>query len=136
LRAAGQPAPALYRREGNYAVFVFDAPDAAAAERLASGVKYEKDVRWLGRNPHERGIAVRHYTAVMGGTIMSVIITTGLAIVACLAVGGAVGGIIFLRRRARLSEDEVYTDAGGMLRLNLEDMNTTPASRMLGQGKE
>jgi hypothetical protein len=136
LRAAGQPAPALYRREGNYAVFVFDAPDAAAAEQLAAGVKYEKDVRWLGRNPHADEVAVREYTATMGGTILAVIITTGFAIVGCLAVGAAVGGVIFLRRRARLAEQEVYTDAGGMLRLNLEDLNTPPASRLLGQGKE
>jgi hypothetical protein len=136
LRAAGQPAPSYYRREGNYAVFVFDAPDAAAAEQLAAGVKYEKDVRWLGRNPHADDIATREYTTLMGGTILSVLITTGLAIVVCLAIGGLVGGLVFLRRRSRLAEQEVYTDAGGMLRLNLEDLNTPPASGLLGQGKE
>ncbi|HEX8338424.1 MAG TPA: hypothetical protein VF621_17020, partial [Pyrinomonadaceae bacterium] len=30
LKAAGQPAPSLYSRIGNYSVFVFDAPDFAA----------------------------------------------------------------------------------------------------------
>ena len=136
LRAAGQPTPTVYRREGNYAVFVFDAPDAAAAEQLASGVKYEKDVRWLGRNPRAYDIMARRYTSTMGGVIMTTLITTGVAILLCLGVGGLIGGLVFLRRRARTDEQEVYTDAGGMLRLNLEDLNTPPPAQLLGQSKE
>ncbi|HEV3469947.1 MAG TPA: hypothetical protein VG148_11545 [Pyrinomonadaceae bacterium] len=137
LKAAGQPAPTFYRREGNYSVFVFDAPDVAAAERLASGVKYEKDVRWLGRNPHADEIIARRYTSTMGGVIITTLITTGLAILLCLGIGGAIGGVVFLRRRARTDEQQVYTDAGGMQRLNLEDLNTTPASAgLLRQGEE
>ncbi len=137
LKAAGQPVPTLYRREGNYSIFVFDAPDAAAAERLASGVKYEKDVRWLGRNPRADEILARRYTSTMGGVIITTLVTTGLAILLCLGVGGLIGGVVFLRRRARADEQEVYTDAGGMLRLNLEDLNTTPASaRLLGRGEK
>lgn len=137
LRAAGEPVPTLYRREGNYSVFVFDAPDAAAAEQLAGGVKYEKDVRWLGRNPHADEIMARRYTQKMGGVILTTLITTGLAILLCLGIGGALGGAVFLYRRARTGEQEVFTDAGGMQRLNLEDLNTPPASvRLLKQAEE
>lgn len=137
LRAAGQPAPTLYRREGNYSVFVFDAPDEAAAGQLASGVKYEKDVRWLGRNPHADEIIARRYTQKMGGVILMTLITSGLAILLCLGIGGVIGGVIFLRRRARTAEQEVYTDAGGMVRLNLEDLNTPAGSvNLLGHRKE
>jgi hypothetical protein len=137
LSAAGQPVPSAYKRVGNYSVFVFDAPDTAAAEKLASGVKYQKDVRWLGRNPHEDEIAIRAYTSTMGGVIMTTLITTGLAILLCLAVGGAIGGAIFLSRRARHAAQEIYSDAGGMLRLNIEDLNTPPPpTKMLGRGEE
>jgi hypothetical protein len=131
LKAAGQPVPSAYKRVGNYSVFVFDAPDAAAAERLVAGVKWEKDVRWLGRNPHADEIATRAYTSTMGGVILTTLITTGLAILVCLGVGGLIGGVVFLRRRARQAAAEVYTDAGGMVRLNIEDLNTPPASAKL-----
>ncbi|HEX8150190.1 MAG TPA: hypothetical protein VF591_23600 [Pyrinomonadaceae bacterium] len=137
LKAAGKPVPSLYSRVGNYSVFVFDAPDFAAAEKLASQVKYEKDVRWLGRNPHAEEIAVRAYTSTMGGVILTTLVTTGLAILLCLGVGGAIGGVIFLHRRSRQAAQEVYTDAGGMVRLNIEDLNTPPAtSNLLGRGQD
>ncbi len=137
LRAAGRPVPSAYRRVGNYSVFVFDAPDAAAAEQLIAGVKYEKDVRWLGRNPHAEEIATRAYTSTMGGVILTTLITTGLAILLCLGVGGAVGAVVFFHRRARNAAQEIYTDAGGMVRLNIEDLNTPPqTTNLLGPGQE
>jgi hypothetical protein len=132
LKAAGQPVPSSYKRVGNYAVFVFDAPDAASSEKLVAGVKWEKDVRWLGHNPYAEEKAVRAYTSTMGGVIKTTLITTGLAILLCLGVGGLIGGVVFLRRRARQAEQEVYTDAGGMVRLNIEDLNTpSPSSKLL-----
>ncbi|MDT7688193.1 MAG: hypothetical protein QOE46_952 [Acidobacteriota bacterium] len=137
LRAAGQPAPSSYKRIGNYSVFVFDAPDAVAADKLVSSVKYEKDVRWLGRNPHAEEIATRAYTTKMGGVILTTLIATGLAILLCLGVGGVIGGAVFLHRRARHAAQEIYTDAGGMVRLNIEELNTPPASaNLLGRGEE
>jgi hypothetical protein len=137
LRAAGRPSPALYRREGNYAVFVFDATDAAAAEQLAAGVKYEKDVRWLGRNPHADAIAARHYTQTMGSMLLTTLVTAGAAILTCLGVGGIIGGVIFLRRRAQSTEREVFSDAGGMLRLELEDLNgPSVPSKLIGRGQD
>jgi hypothetical protein len=138
LKAAGQPVPSLYSRVGNYSVFVFNAPDFAAAEKLASQVKYEKDVRWLGRNPHAEEIATRAYTQTMGGVILTTLKTTGLAILLCLGVGGAVGGVIFLHRRSQQAAQQVYTDAGGMVRLNIEDLNTPPpaTSNLLGRRQD
>ena len=138
LRAAGQPVPSAYKRVGNYSVFVFDAPDAASADRLASGVKYEKDVRWLGRNPHAEEIATKAYTSTMGNVIITTLITTGLAILFCLGVGGTIGGAVFLYRRARHTAQEIYSDAGGMLRLNIEDLNAPrpTATKLIGRGEE
>jgi hypothetical protein len=137
LRAAGQPVPSSYKRIGNYSAFVFDASDTTAAESLISRVKYEKDVRWLGRNPHAYEIATRQYTSTMGGVIISTLITTGLAILLCLGVGGIIGGIVFLRRRSQHTAQEIYSDAGGMLQLNIEDLNTPrPTTKLLGGNEE
>src|SRR6185295_19958265 len=51
LRSQGQTLPTAYRRVGNYAVFVFDAPTAEAANQLIDQVKYQQVVQWLGENP-------------------------------------------------------------------------------------
>lgn len=137
LQAEGKPIPSSYRRVGNYSVFVFDAPDAAAAEQLSAGVKYEKDVRWLGPNPHAEEIAVKQYTETMGGVILTTLKMTGLAILLCLGVGGIFGGAVFMYRRAQTAGKEVFSDAGGMMRLNLEEMGAPPhRSKLVGRSEE
>jgi len=123
LRQEGQPVPSGYKRVGNYVVFVFDARDEDAAEKLIAGVKYEKDVRWLGRNPHAAEIATREYTTTMGNVFITSLVTTGAAIILCLGVGGVLGGAVFMYRRAKNSSQKNYSDAGGMLRLNLDEIN-------------
>jgi len=124
LRAAGQSVPDAYRRVGNYGVFVFGAGEEKRAAALIDQVKYEKDVRWLGRNPHEQTMRERYLTTTMGSVVVTTLKVTGVAILLCLGVGGLFGGVIFLRRRARSAASEIFTDAGGMLRLDIEDMNS------------
>jgi hypothetical protein len=122
LRGQNQPVPAAYRREGNYAVFVFDAPNEQAAEQLAAQVKYEKVVQWLGDDPHRFERANRFWLNMSGSIILNTIKATGLAIILCLGVGGLFGGVIFMRRRAQAALSERYSDAGGMMRLNLDEL--------------
>lgn len=131
LRVAGQPTPSFYGRVGNYSVFVFDAANEAAARELASGVAYEKDVRWLGPNPHEDEIVQRLYTRTMGGVIVTTLATTGVAILICLGLGGLIGTAVFIYRRTRPGAREAYSDAGGMMRLNLDDFDTPGGSAKL-----
>ena len=129
LRGAGAGIPTVYRRVGNYSVFVFGAADAAAAERLAAQVRYEKDVRWLGDDPHRFEKHNRYWINMSASVIVNTVKATGLAIVACLGVGGILGTIIFRRRRAQAALTESYSDAGGMMRLNLDEH----ASDLLGR---
>ena len=129
LRAQNQPVPSAYRREGNYAVFVFDAPSAQAAEALSKQVKYEKVVQWLGDDPHRFERANRFWLNMSGALLINTIKATALAILLCLGVGGLCGGVIFMRRRAQAALSEKYSDAGGMMRLNLDELaaEQTPA---------
>jgi hypothetical protein len=122
LRGQHQPVPAAYKREGNYAVFVFDAPTEQAAAQLAGQVKYEKVVQWLGNDPHRFERANRFWLNMSGSIILNTIKATGLAIILCLSVGGLFGGVIFMRRRAQAALSERYSDAGGMMRLNLDEL--------------
>lgn len=135
LREAGQPVPTSYRRIGNYSVFVFDAPDEQAATSLVENVKWEKDVRWLGESPNTLKRAQRAYYDMTGSTILNVLIVTGLSILVCLGVGGLFGGAVFLYRRSQSTVTEAFTDAGGMVRLNIDDITPeTDASELLGRG--
>jgi hypothetical protein len=136
LRNQGQPVPSAYRRVGNYAVFVFDAPSEVAANQLIDQVKYQQVVQWLGKNPYSYREAVAEFTQTTLGVLVSVVKASGIVLVGSLLVGGVFGALLFSRRRAQQQVRDAYSDAGGMLRLNLDDVdpNTDPA-RLLGPGR-
>lgn len=130
----GQPAPTAYKRVGNYSVFVFDAPDEATAKRLIDEVKYEQVVQWLGENPNIYKEAEKRYINTTLGVLVAVIKASGYAIVACLGLGGLIGGLLFTYRRTQ-QKAVTFSDAGGMLRLNLDELTAqTDPSRLLGKG--
>lgn len=135
LGAQGQPAPSGYRRVGNYAVFVFDAPSEEAANQLIDQVKYQQVVQWLGENPFAYEQATREFTETTLGVFVAVVKASGLALVGCLAVGGFFGTLLFSLRRAQQRAKEAYSDSDAMLRLNLDEL--TPESdpaRLLRRG--
>ena len=135
LRNQGQPVPTAYRRVGNYSVFVFDAPNEQAANQLINQVQYQQVVQWLGRNPNLYDAAVREFAQTTLGVLVNVVKGSGLALVSCLALGGLFGGLLFIRRRAQQRTVEGFSDAGGMLRLNLDEMTPeTDPAKLLGRG--
>jgi hypothetical protein len=118
----GQPAPTAYRRVGNYSVFVFDAPDEQTARQLINQVKYEQVVQWLGENPNILREAEKHYVNTTLGVLVTVIKASGYALITCLGMGVLIGGLLFSYRRSQQKVASAYSDAGGMLRLNLDEM--------------
>ena len=131
----GQPLPSAYRRVGNYAVFVFDAPNQEAANQLIDQVKYQQMVQWLGENPYRYDRAVREFADTTLGVFVNVVKASGLVILGSLAIGGLLGAVLFSRRRAQQRSQEAYSDAGGMLRLNLDEITPpTNSPRLLGPG--
>jgi hypothetical protein len=128
----GQPAPSAYRRVGNYSVFVFDAPDEQTAKQLIDQVQYEQVVQWLGENPNILKEAERRYVNTTLGVLIAVLKASGYAAVLCLGVGGLIGGLLFSYRRSQQKAATAFSDAGGMLRLNLDELSAeTNASRLL-----
>jgi hypothetical protein len=119
---SGQPAPTAYRRVGNYSVLVFDAPDAQIANQLIDQVKYEQVVSWLGDNPNILRDAQERYVNTTLGVLVAVLKASGYAALACLGIGGLIGGLLFTYRRGQQKAVTAYSDAGGMLRLNLDEM--------------
>lgn len=126
----GQPAPTAYRRVGNYSVFVFNAPDDQSAKQLIDQVQYEQVVSWLGENPNILKQAQQHYVNTTLGVLVAVLKASGYAIIACLTIGGLAGALLFTHRRNQQKHVAAFSDAGGMLRLNLDDLTsaeTNPA---------
>lgn len=133
----GTPLPSSYRRVGNYSVFVFDAPGQEAANQLIDQVKYEQVVQWLGDDPYLYDRATREFTETTLGVFVAVVKASGLALVTCFAIGGLLGAILFSRRRAQQRTVEAYSDAGGMVRLNLDEMTPqADPTRLLGRGDQ
>ena len=113
----------FYRRIGNYNALVFDAADPAAAEALLNQIKYEKAVQWLGEDP----FFVSKVERYLVGTTGDVLVSTALFIVMCMAgaIGiGLVGGYIyFSKREQRRLARTAFSDAGGLTRLNLDELS-------------
>jgi hypothetical protein len=126
LRQQGQPVPTSYRKVGNYSVFVFNAGSEAEAQSLIDQIEYAQMVTWLGDNPYLLEQAQRDYYETTAGVLVSVVQASGLSLLGCLGIGGLIGAVLFNRRRAQQRAAEAYSDAGGMLRLNLDDI--TPQS--------
>jgi hypothetical protein len=126
----------IYRKVGNYAVFVFDAPDASAANSLIDQIKYQKTVQWLGDNPYPLLQAQRAYANTAADIVLVTIKVAGFAIIAAFALGGFFGTLIFFSRRRQQNSNGSYSDAGGMLRLNLDDLSAqTDSSRLIESGQ-
>lgn len=115
----------VYRKIGNYAAFVFDASDQAAAGALLDQIKYEKTVQWLGEDPY----LYKRFERYMVSTVKDIFFSTVLFIVVGLAmsiIGGIATGFVFYRlREKRRSALTAFSDAGGMTRLNLDDLSET-----------
>jgi len=134
LKSQGQPTPSAYRRVGNYSVFVFNAPDDKTANALIDQVKYEQVVQWLGDDPHLYDKLQRYLTQTSAGVLIAVLKSSGLSLVLCLGVGGLLGALLFRHRRAQRAT--AFSDAGGSIRLNLDQL-TAPATspRLLSGGQ-
>jgi hypothetical protein len=132
----GEPAPTGYRRVGNYSVFVFDAANDAAAKQMIDQVKYEQVVQWLGQNPYLFKEAEKRYVETTLGVFVAVVKASGYALIGCLGLGGLIGALLFTKRRAQQRSQEAFSDAGGMLRLNIDELTPqTDPARLLGPGQ-
>jgi hypothetical protein len=131
LAESGQNQSVVYRRIGNYNVFVFEITDTVAANALLDEIKYEKTVQWLGEDPFllkraERAIVVG-LSELFVATTLTIIGGLGLSVLT-----GIIVGIIFFRfREQKRAEMQEFSDAGGMTRLNLDGFTPPIASERL-----
>jgi len=64
--------------------------------------------------------------------LFAVMESSGLSLLACLGLGALLGGLLFRHRRAQQAAS--YSDAGGTVRLNLDELTDTNSQRLLDSG--
>jgi len=121
--AAEPEAGTVYRRVGNYNVFVFDAPSPETAAALIDQVSYGKTVQWLGEDPYLLKRLERYFVTttrdIFISTVMWIVGGIGISIVC-----GIIAGIVFYRiREQKRAQWARFSDAGGLVRLNLDELS-------------
>jgi hypothetical protein len=122
----------ILKREGNYIVEATEVQYREQAERLVSEVKYPYRVNWL-QNPVRR----RPRQDPLVGQKVAQILISDFGIIGLMLMSGLLGGIgfgafVFIKRRKQ--QREVFSDAGGMLRLDIEPLGGVSSLRISGGG--
>lgn len=138
----------ILERVGNYVVAMSNIQDMPAAQNIIGQIKYEKRIYWAGRKftdiPREfrppDPLAVEEATRTVKILIRS-FYWMGVAILSGLLLGLVAGVLLFQwkrYRRRKLGLDGMFSDAGGTLRLNLDDylLPDKPQIKKIGEGEE
>ncbi len=128
----------LLKRIGNYVVLTTSVQDLATAEKIISQIKYTPGVYWEGkklshiplafRPPDPFAIEEASQTAQM---ILRTFYWVGVMLFVAIILGFISGWIFFYwtrYRRSKLGFDDIYSDAGGSIRLNLDNYLLPPGN--------
>lgn len=106
----------VFKRTGNYIIAAVNVRDRDLAEGLINSIQYPYTVKWL-RNPlWPTNDPFR--TQKAAEMLLSTFGLLGLIILTVILGGSIFGASVFLKRRKQ--QREIFSDAGGMLRLDIE----------------
>lgn len=111
-----------YRRIGNYNAFVFDGADEAAANALLDQITYQKSVQWLGEDPFLLKKIERYFVTTTRDIFISTVIFIVGGIGGAILTGILAGFLYFRFRDQRRHRTAAFSDAGGLTRLNLDEL--------------
>jgi hypothetical protein len=116
----------VYKRIGNYNAFVFDPLNEVGANSLLDQIYYGKLVQWLGEDPNLQEKLDRYFASttaqVFLSTVKAIVLGLGIALVL-----GVVTGLLFFRHRQKQRRKlKTFSDAGGMIRINLDGFSDQP----------
>jgi len=135
------------RRIGNYLAEVVG--DPRLADGLLSQIRYNPKVYWEGKRLSAIPLAYRppdaaalEEAAKTAQFLLQTFYGIGVMTFSAIALGIVTGGIFFYwrrYRRRRLGLDQYFSDAGGTVRLNLDDYLLAPpesgSAKLLGKGE-
>lgn len=123
-----------YRRIGNYNVFLFDGKDGTSADDLLKQIKYQKTVKWLGEDPFYYNRAERNFVETASNMFIGTFLAIGALLVTMLILGTIAGVIYFNYSKKHRESLVAFSDAGGMIRLNLDELTPDVAPDRLLKG--
>jgi uncharacterized protein DUF6599 len=139
----------ILKRVGNYLVHAINVQDKSEAENLIGQIKYEYKVYWEGNKLSDIPLEFRPPDPVAveeaNATLMLMIRSfywVGALMTGSILLGLLAGCSYFYWRRYRrrkLGIDDLFSDAGGSIRLNLEDYLLQPGQspiKQIGDGKK
>ncbi|HVE55280.1 MAG TPA: hypothetical protein VNB22_00525 [Pyrinomonadaceae bacterium] len=133
LAGQTQNPPVFYRRIGNYSAFVFDANDEITANALLDQIKYEKNVQWLGEDPNKQKKYEHYIATTMADVFLSTTIWILSGVGIAILTGVVIGFLFFRSRDRRRIAMTAFSDAGGMIRLNLDELTAQTSDRLLNE---
>lgn len=133
----------ILRRIGNYIVITTAVQDFANAEKIVSAIKYTPVVYWEARKitdipeafrpPDPLAIQEASETANM---LVRTFYWIGVMLFGAIVLGVISGGIFFYwnrYRRRKLGLDNMFSDPGGTVRLNLDEYLLSPMDSTAGK---
>ncbi|MCS6804218.1 MAG: DUF6599 family protein [Acidobacteriota bacterium] len=114
----------LLKREGNYIIVAFNVNDRQAMQAIVDQVDYTPTIHWLKKSPLEmlRELQPDPEQISLIDTYLAAFAFIGLSLLVTITGGVLLGTAIFFWRRWRRRNWEGFTDAGGMMRLNLDNL--------------
>jgi hypothetical protein len=137
----------ITKRVGNYLVHAINVKDATEAGNIIGQIKYEYKVYWEGKKFSDIPVEFRPPDPVAieeaNKTLMIMVRSfywVGALMSGSILLGLLAGGTFFFWRRYRrrkLGLDDLFSDAGGSIRLNLDDYLLEPGQppiKRIGDG--
>jgi len=120
----------ILKREGNYLIEVLNVQDPPAAQMVVDQIDYAPSIHWLKKNPFED---LPPFQSIPEISLIDFYLTAfgfiGVSLLIAFTGGVLLGTCFFLWRRRRLRYLPGFSDAGGMMRLNLDNLALPPPDK-------
>lgn len=126
----------LLKRVGNYAIIAVNVKDKPSTQALIDEIKYAPKVYWEARKITDLPVqyrppdpAVLEEASETANVIIRTFYWIGIMLVTALLLGVTAGSIFFYWnrwRKKKLGIEDLFSDAGGTVRLNLDDYLLSP----------
>ncbi len=133
----------ILKRIGNYIAITTAVQDRASAEKIVSTIKYTPVVYWEARKITDIPVAFRppdplaiQEASQTANMLVRTFYWIGVMLFGAIVLGVISGGIFFYwnrYRRRKLGLDNMFSDSGGTVRLNLDEYLLSPMDSSAGK---
>lgn len=108
----------VLKREGNFLIEATDVSNPEAFRRTVDAVKYDYQIKMLQGADPTVGLDARKEAYTTAMLLLGSVRLVGAGVLLAIMIGMTIGTIVFMRRRRAAAN--IFSDAGGMVHLQLE----------------